>query len=123
MESWWASFDKQLQKLAHGVELIDVIGRAVAGESEDGQAAGVDFANLLHAARSPSYDGRTFQAELLDEVVGCLSGARERPRKNLGVREHESFRSVDGGPREFEKRLHRGRIDFAIADIASVQAV
>src|SRR5213594_3705958 len=115
-ESLRASFKKQLEKLRHGVELVDVVGRAVAGESEDCEAADAQFAELLHAARTEPRDRRRFQSELLDQVVGGFGRARKRPRKNFRVREDELLVSQDGLARVIEKRLHGDRIDLAIRD-------
>src|SRR5437879_1337954 len=117
-ESLRTSFEQQLEKLRHGVELVDVIGRAVAGESEDGQAADAQLAELLHAARTEPRDRRRFQPELLDQIVGGFGRARERARKDFGVREDESLALVYGCACEIEKRLHGHRIDFAIRDVA-----
>src|SRR5438876_8876495 len=101
------------------MKVIDMIRRAVSGESHDQKIPAAHLAELLHSARTPAYDRRPLQTQLADQVVGSLGGAGERARKNFGMREDETFSRTG----VVEKRRHRHSIDFTVANVTRVQAV
>ena len=112
------------------MKLIDVIGSAVACESQDGEGSAPRLAQLLHAVRAELHDRRPRHSEMFEQIVGGLGRARERSRKNLGVRDDESLLAARGAfcvsdeRREFRlvERAAFGN-DFSFGEVAGVQTV
>src|SRR6202022_4109326 len=99
-------------------------------ESQNDETAASDFAELLHSARTPAHHRRSLQAELADQIVRRLGGARESARKDFGMREHETLPPRRRGARIVEKWLERHGVEFAtfgdrlsLGDVARVQTV
>src|SRR5437867_5650733 len=103
-----------------------MIGRAVAGESEDEEIAAADFAELLHSSRTPFHNRRAFQAELANEIVGRLRSAGKCSGEDFGMRKNKPLPRT----RVLKKRLQRRRVQLpsfgdrlAIGNVAGVQAI
>ncbi len=57
------SFRQHLQEMGQSVQVIDVVRSGIARETEHGKTTLADFAQVLHAARSPLQHRRLLQAE------------------------------------------------------------
>src|ERR1051326_5758178 len=99
------------------MEVVDVIGGAVAGESHEAEAAGADLARLLHAAGPPLQHRRAFEAELRQQVVGRLGCAGECAGEDLRVSDDEGFLAGYGRLGKVNPDLERLGFERAGADL------
>src|SRR5689334_2426378 len=72
-----------------------MVGRGVAREAEETEAAGSCFAQLLKAHGTP-FEGRlALHAKRAEQVIRCLRRARERARENLRVGDQRALAPRD----------------------------
>lgn len=52
------------------MQMVHVVRRAIACETEDGEASAAHFGELLHAAGTPAKDGTAGKVKLAEEPGG-----------------------------------------------------
>src|SRR3954451_12905972 len=102
-----------LQKLRHALELVDVIRRRVPRETEQLETAGVNFAELLHAARTPAQHRGAPQAESVQQKIGGFRRAREGAGKDLGMGDEKSLLPSYRCAGELNERVEIVRVEGA----------
>ena len=89
-----------------------MVGGGVAGEADDGEAAGVYFAQHLGFHGAPFDYGVGGQVPLGEEVVGGFGGAGEGAGEYLGVDDDEALRAGHGVLAEADPDLEVVGVDL-----------
>src|SRR4051812_12095391 len=106
-------YPKSPQPLGESLEVIDVIGRGIAGEASQFEITGANAAELLHAEGTPAQNRSAMQAELGDEEVSGLGGAGEGAGEDLGVSDEHLLAAGDRLAGKVEERRERFEFDGA----------